>query len=574
MTRRAFLLGLAGASVCSLVLLALILGARHHEEGLANGSAFALSLQAATGLALLAASVAIVFTRPHWVAAAFFALAALVLEAQALPLPYTGGAGPFTLALAVGAVAAPLAGAGVLAYAGRVHRSARLAAGVAIGTCLLWAGVVPATLFDARREGCFACPRNLLLAHGDRSLHADVLRSGLYASAVVCAALAAVLLARWLALGWRGSAIVAPLHSGAATAAGASAAVFWAEARTPTFSIGGTSRVGWLVECAGLAVVAAAALGEVARGRIASVRLARSALAAIPTPEGLRIALAASAGDEALSVVFPRTGQEAVTGEGRAAPEAGAELRVTDVLREGMVVAQLRHRELPWHASQRLAESVRALGLALEHASSRARLRAQLADLTESRARLVEVADGERRRLERNLHDGAQQRLIALSVTLGRSQNGHAETTEARREVLAALGELRELAHGIHPASLTDSGIDAALRELADGSRVPIRLEVAATGRLPVPVETAVYRVAADGVRAAERLGDGGVVTVTLHVDLPVVSVRLRLPGVENDAARGALVHAFDRVAALGGRSGTVQRGDDTLVEVELTCAS
>ena len=134
----------------------------------------------------------------------------------------------------------------------------------------------------------------------------------------------------------------------------------------------------------------------------------------------------------------------------------------TDVARGGMLVAQLRHRELGAHASRRLADAVRAAGLALEHTSSRARLRAQLGDLTASRARIVEIADGERKRLERNLHDGAQQRLIALSVAL--AVPGEPAAAEARGQVLAALDELREIAHGIHPVSLSDSGIVGSVR--------------------------------------------------------------------------------------------------------------
>ena len=298
-----------------------------------------------------------------------------------------------------------------------------------------------------------------------------------------------------------------------------------------------TTRGIWLAECGCLALVAAGAVAELARARLLSHRIAGIVVGALPSAEALRAALATSAGDANLSVVYPQGDGSAVDDEGRHVGPAEPGSVVTDVMRGREKLAQLRHAGHLRHAPDRLADAARAAWPALEHGSSRATLRARLRELTASRTRIVEVGDAERRRLERNLHDGAQQRLIALSVALQRSAGNGAGVVRAREEILAALDELRALAHGIHPASLTDAGLEAALRELADGCRVPVRLELTTTERLPAPTEAAAYRVVLDGVRCAERRGDGRAVVVVLSSAPDALCIRLMLPGVATAAA-------------------------------------
>ena len=432
----------------------------------------------------------------------------------------------------------------------------------------VWVGLIPAALFDPTATGCFRCPRNLVLVHGDASLRTNVLdsglRAGVVASLVLCIALL-IYAARGAMRHWN----VAAANAGGAIALAGAATALWHEAAARVATTDHTVRVAWIVECGGLALLASTPLVELARARVQSTRIVDAVLRTVPTAEELRVALAASAGDRSLELVFPRPGRPPVDGEGNVVAPTSNGAVTTEVVQAGEVVAHLRHEELSDQAARRLTDSVRAAGLALEHTSARARLRAQFADLTASRARIVEVADAERRRLERNLHDGAQQRLIALSVTLG-SGSGEPAVLEARGEILAALDELRTLAHGIHPASLTDGGIVPSVRELADSSTVPLRLDLLPLERLPERFESAAYRVVADCVEAAERHGNGKTVSVALEMNDRGLVARMRLPGVRAQTARHRLSHAGDRVVAAGGNLSISQGPGEAVVELRL----
>jgi signal transduction histidine kinase len=306
-----------------------------------------------------------------------------------------------------------------------------------------------------------------------------------------------------------------------------------------------------------MVVLAAAPVVDLVRAWLETIRMVDAVLAAVPSQEALRATLAVSAADDGLAIEIPGAGQ---------VPRGAS---TTEVVRAGNVIARLHHRELERPIADRLAAAVRAAGLAIEHVAARARLRAQLDELTASRGRIVEVADAERRRLERDLHDGAQQRLIALSVALA---GRNAVASEARAEILAALEDLRTLAHGIHPASLTEGGVASSTRELADAARVPLRLDVRPVGRLPAAVETAAYRVIADSVRAAEQ--SGRAVDVELSTTDRRLDAQLRLCGLPTSVARRALSHAIDRVIAVGGTVDVREGTGETIVDVRIECGS
>ena len=540
----------AAAAVASVVVVAAVLAGRRPEESLANGSGGLLVLEVLTASALLVAGAVV---RPRRAGLMLLAAAA-AFAAALLPLPDAGDGVLFTVALVLGGAAASLGGIAALELGAHVRPVPLIVGWATVAVCTVWIGLLPAVVFDPRATGCFRCPRNLVLVHGAEGTRTALLHSGLRAAAIASVVFAVALVASSSRRRWSQELAC----WSAAVALGASAAVFWAQRPI---------RAAWIVECVGLAALAGAPLTERVRARVERIRIVDAVLRTVPSADDLRAALASGAGDPGLALAFPHA-DGAVDGDGRPVPPVSNGTATTDVARGGELVAQLRHDALGGQAARRLADSIRAAGLALEYTSSRARLRAQLRDLTESRARIVQLADTERRRLERNLHDGAQQRLIALSVALAASPDPAA--AEARDDVLTALEELRAVAHGIHPVSLSDGGIVASVRELAETSGVPLRLELRELERLPERLESAAYRVVADCVQAAERGGDGRPVSVGLRMTDSRLDAEVRLPGMTRAAAARELEHACDRVTAAGGRLSVSQGSNEAVVELSL----
>ena len=222
-----------------------------------------------------------------------------------------------------------------------------------------------------------------------------------------------------------------------------------------------------------------------------------------------------------------------------------------------------------------------AARLALENEQLQAELRLQLAELRESRARIVRAGDDERRRLERDLHDGAQQRLLGIGMALrllrtrvDGNEEAAALVDEAEAEAQSALCELRELARGIHPAILTDQGLDAAVRTLAE--RAPIPVEVSApSGRLPPHVETAVYFVVAEALANVAKHAHAGRGKVTIVSSPGCVTVEVEDDGVGGARLDGGsgLRGLVDRVGALDGRLLVDDRpGAGTRLRAEIPC--
>jgi len=202
------------------------------------------------------------------------------------------------------------------------------------------------------------------------------------------------------------------------------------------------------------------------------------------------------------------------------------------------------------------------------------------AELTESRARIVAAADQTCRRIERDLHDGAQQRLANLVLQARMAQEAVPGTGElaARLDALAAeattaMAELRDLARGIHPAVLAEGGLHPALRGLARRSTVPVGLEVRVEGRLPEQVETAAYFAVAEALTNTAKHANATVVKVAVEVDDSVLRIRVSDDGRggADPGAGSGLVGLKDRVEALGGRF-SVQTATDagTTVHAEL----
>jgi signal transduction histidine kinase len=191
-------------------------------------------------------------------------------------------------------------------------------------------------------------------------------------------------------------------------------------------------------------------------------------------------------------------------------------------------------------------------------------LRASLEELRASRTRLVEASDTERRRLERNLHDGAQARLVALSMTLGharRRADTHPDEVpaildDALAELRTSLAELRELAHGIHPVVLTEKGLDAAIDVLAARAPLPVTLDLDANGaRLPEPVEVATYFVVAEALTNVAKYARATEANIALRRGGGRLTVDVSDDGIGGaEAADGSGLRGIaDRVAALDG---------------------
>jgi signal transduction histidine kinase len=305
--------------------------------------------------------------------------------------------------------------------------------------------------------------------------------------------------------------------------------------------------------------------------RVVISRLADE-LGEAPQPGRLGEALAGTFGDPTLEVAYwlPRAGRYVDSDGAWVDPPPQANGRViTPIVRGGAPVAVVGH-----DASLLGPSFERDLGsaarLAVENERLQAEVRAQLEALRRSRLRITTRGDSERRALERDLHDSAQQRLLALSFDLrlaraAAAQEGDervtAELDAAVAEAQVALEELRELAHGIYPAVLTEAGLAAALATLADEAPVAVELTVAAE-RFDADVEAALYVTAREGIDDAARRGASW--------------VALRLEGraeltIEDDGAPRTtpLVPVSDRIGALGGSTGF---GERTL-HAELPCA-
>ncbi len=226
-----------------------------------------------------------------------------------------------------------------------------------------------------------------------------------------------------------------------------------------------------------------------------------------------------------------------------------------------------------------------AAGLAMANERLQAELRARLDELHESRARLIEAGLAERRRLERDLHDGAQQRLVALSLQVGLAQRelerdpaqARVLLDRARDELRLALEELRELARGIHPAVLTDRGLEAAIGTLAARFPLPIEVEATPPERLPGAVEVAAYFVVSEALANMAKHAGASRATVRVVCDGGETVVEVRDDG-RGGAAIGAgsgLSGLADRVAGLDGRLEVLSPpGGGTLVRAWFPCAS
>ena len=324
----------------------------------------------------------------------------------------------------------------------------------------------------------------------------------------------------------------------------------------------------------GLAFGVAWSVLRVLRTRVRVARLARD-LGEAPAPGTLRDALRAAVGDPELDVLYPCGDAHQLVGtDGRRRDRPVDGRAVAQITRDGRPLAVVLHDPVlvDEHELERALGS--AARLAIENEALHAEALSQVHDLCASRTRIVETADAARRGLERNLHDGAQQRLLALSYDLRLVRAGALASCDeplvavldgAAVQTATALDELRELAHGIYPAILTEAGLAAALATLADRAPLPVELAEIEAARQPPAVERTTYLIVAEAIGDAAGRG-----ATFLGASVHREGDRLVIVVADDGAHRSAdLLHLTDRVGALGG----VLAIGDTTLRAQIPCA-
>jgi signal transduction histidine kinase len=543
-SRRALIAAGAAGLACGLAYVALVLGGDDVDD---PGLAAALGL--VVGWSFVGTGLLAWWRRPGnptglLMAAAGFAWLATGLTESGDDLLHTIG-------IALDGLFPAFAGHLLLAFpTGRLEtRAERIVAFAAYFTVTVLQ--VPSLLFEED-------PDNLLVVEPDQSL-SDALDAMQYVAAVaVIGATAVLLFRRWAAAPPAQRRTVAPvLWTG-----GTAFAVF---AVAKGFDAAG-SRVDVLdwVAVALLATVPYGFLAGLLRSRLAHGAAVASLvrrLGQVPEPEALRAALADALGDPSLALAYWLPDAERfVDAGGRPMNLAGRTW--TEVELDGRRIGAIVHHPALTDEPDVVRTAGAAAALSIENQRLAADLRARVEDLRRSRARIVEAGDAERRRLERDLHDGAQSRLVALALKLRMARTraeGQPEMAElldeSSAELQASLDELRELARGIHPAVLTDRGLGPALETLA--TRAPVPVDVSGDpGELPPPVVAAIYFVVSEALANVAKYARATRASVRLERAADRVAVE-----VADDGAGGADMEAgsglrglSDRVAALDGR--------------------
>jgi signal transduction histidine kinase len=556
------------------------LAAAHADAALGGGAPWESALQVGAAAAAIAAGMVLVLNRRVKACGALLVLTGPAILLAQVPVPDTSSALLFTAALAGGSLAPALAGSAALTCpVARLRRADWALVTLSLATAGAIRGLLPAAVFDPRATGCFECPANLAEVRPDLSLYTALVHWGLVLTIAWGTGLAARTVWRWLRAPRVVRLVNAPLVLGGAAISLLAAAGAVHALRLPAPEIDTTLRAWWLAQCGLVALMAAGVGASGLRARRLAGKVTEVVLTAVPDAGSLTKTLAASIDDPYLALVFPGDDGTVVDAAGQRVREADGSLAVIRITRADAAVAEVRYSASLTGASHQLAAAVRAAGLGIEHAAARARLLTELTELAASRRRIVETGDAERRRLERDLHDGAQQRLIALQMLLQLASSAaphaiSADYSAARREVGVALEELRDLAHGIHPVALTDAGLRAGLRTLAETSPVPLIVHAPGSRRQPAAAEAAAYRLVADTVLMAGQNSGPASVTATLGESGNMLRIRLTTDGIDVAIGEYIVARAQDRIVALEGSVTLAYAGGEMTIEAVIPCAS
>jgi signal transduction histidine kinase len=468
-----------------------------------------------------------------------------------------------------------------LVVAAAVPTTTRRMASLAVGSTFGFVGLGAVTLALFRDPyldpHCWTdCTTGLFVISNRPWLANTVMTASLWVTVIAAAALIAICLSCWSVPGARrrhGIVLVGGVLLGVSTAA-RSLIILRRGFEDPN---AGSLAIVFVAECVAALLIAGGLLWSPLYSR--RVRRAVAAVVATldetPTIGSLDSALAQATRDPNLTVSYwlPAIGRYCdASGHSVGQPVTGGRTVATPVVRNGQPIAVISH-------TSDAAELERILGpdlrLALDNERLRAEVLTQINDLTDSRQRIVEAGDERRRELERNLHDGAQQSLLGLSYDLRRARAA-AETSgdndlialldSASIEVAQAFAELRDLAHGIYPAVLSQAGIGPAVASLAETAPISVDVHCGVTDRLPAPVETAAYAVVADGIRRASQSGaTSATVTIARGDEHVVVDVTP-----DRAVAVADMIHLADRVGAIGGTLLAEPSG----IRAEIPCVS
>jgi len=511
--------------------------------------------------------------------AAGFAWFAAALSESGEPVPFTVGTLLASLWIAI-FVHALLAFPG-----GRLEtRTARVVVGAfyfqAVVLQLGWLMFTDTT----RLDGCNGCPANLLLVSDQPHLASAILFiEQPIVGFVALVGAVAILAHRW----WVGTPPTRRSLGPVLATGGTCLVVLALTIFVEPLSYRGGQVIGWAGVIAFSAVPFAFLVGLLRQ------RLDRSAIAQLVIELGdraeqanLQAALSRALRDPSVQIAYwlPDAGRY-VDLEGRSVDppaENDAHRATTTVDHHGDRVAILVHDPSLLEDPELVHGVCAAAGLSLSNQRLEAQLRARLLELQESRARIVEVGDTERRRLERDLHDGAQQRLVSLALDLSSVETrvrGDAETAALvkaiRAELARSLEELRELAQGIHPAALTDHGLPVALESVTTRCAIPCALTVALEERLPQQVEVAVYYLVSEALANVAKHAGASRASVSVARADESVSIEVTDDGI-GGARMGTgsgLTGLADRIAALeGSLELNSPSGGGTTLRAEIPC--
>ncbi|HEY3947089.1 MAG TPA: sensor histidine kinase [Solirubrobacteraceae bacterium] len=431
---------------------------------------------------------------------------------------------------------------------------------------------------------CSGCANNVIQVFHDNQKALNWLALQRLVGIVLIVTVIVLLVVRWLRAGSAQQRAVAPvLVAGCATLAALGVTVVMDLFGDPLGSL--PANVYYTVMATvPVAVMFVSLQRRLARGMVAGLVVE---LGEPTATAGLRQALARALGDPSLELAywFPAENRY-VNGDGTAVrlPEADVSRSATFVERDGYPIAVLVHDPVLEHNAELVQSVCAAASLALENERLQAELRARLTELQASRARLVEATDAERRRLERNLHDGTQQRLVSIAMSLGLLETklptdataAQPIVRETREALTIALEELRELTHGINPPLLAERGLSAALDELCRRAPLPARLEVSVDRRLLEEVESAAYFTASEALTNAAKHSHASEVRMSATYEGGGLIVQVTDDGIGGaTTGRGSGLRGLaDRVEALGGRF-TVSSppGRGTTLRAEIPCA-